>query len=320
MDAVVLAGGFATRMWPITYHRPKMFLPLAEGTVLGRILDDLEADERIDRVLVSTNREYADDFRDYIAGSRFEKPTVSVEETSYEGEKLGVVGALAQLIERENVTDDLLVVAGDNYIGFDLGEFVDAFEGHDAPTLAAYDVGSKERATSYGVVTLDEDRVVDFQEKPEAPESTMVSIACYAFPSDAVGLFREYLESGNNPDEPGWLIQWLHRRVPTYAFPFSEAWFDIGEPNAYLETVAYVLDGESQVADSATVEGSTIGENVLVLENAEIHDSTLRDTVVFDDAEIRNATLRQSIVDEAAVVEGLGLSESLVGPYTDLRP
>jgi glucose-1-phosphate thymidylyltransferase len=318
MDAVLLAGGYATRLWPITRNRPKMFLPIGDGTVIDRILRDLEGDDRIDRVLISTNREFAEEFRGYLAASAFEKPTVSVEETSFEGEKLGVVGALAQLIDRENVTDDLLVVAGDNYIGYDLSTFVDAFEQRDAPTLAAHDVGSLDRARSYGVVTLEDERVVDFQEKPENPESTLVSIACYAFPGDALGLFEEYLESGNNPDEPGWFIQWLQNRVPTYAFPFDDAWFDIGEPEAYLETVAFHLDGDAKVASGATVTDSEIGENVLILEDAKVTDASLAETVVFSGAEITGATLEGSIVDEEAVVDGIDLSGSLVGAYTRL--
>jgi glucose-1-phosphate thymidylyltransferase len=318
MDAVVLAGGFATRLWPITRHRPKMFLPIGEGTVIDRILGDLEDDDRVDRVLISTNQEFAEEFREYLADSEFEKPSVSVEDTSSEGEKFGVVGALAQLIDRESVADDMLVIAGDNYIGYDLSTFIDTFEQRDAPTLAAYDVGSLERASSYGIVTLDGERVVDFQEKPENPESTLVSIACYAFPADGLGLFEEYLEGGNNPDEPGWFIQWIQNRVPTYAFPFDDAWFDIGEPEAYLETVAFHLDGGTKVDPSATVTDSDLGENVLILGDAEVTDASLEETVVFSGAEIDGARIEESIVDEQAVVDGVDLSGSLVGAYTDL--
>jgi len=183
MKAVVLAGGYATRMWPITKHRPKMFLPIGESTVIDRIFAELEADDRIDEVYVSTNQRFAPDFEAHLADSEFDKPRLSVEETTEEDDKFGVVGALAQLIDRENVDDDLLVIAGDNLISFAVSDFLDYFEDHDAPTLAAYDVGSREKAKSYGLVELEGDRVVDFQEKPDDPKSTLVSIACYAFPA-----------------------------------------------------------------------------------------------------------------------------------------
>ena len=123
MKAVVLAGGFATRLWPITRHRPKMLLPIGDATVIDRVFAELEADSRIDEVFVSTNAAFADEFETYLADSEFTKPTLSVEETTEEDEKFGVVGALAQLVDREGIDDDLVVVAGDNLIGFDLAEF-----------------------------------------------------------------------------------------------------------------------------------------------------------------------------------------------------
>lgn len=203
MKAVVLAGGYATRLWPITETRPKMFLPVGENTVIDEIFEDFEADDRIDEVFVSTNERFADAFADYLTDSPFKKPTLSVEETVEEDEKFGVVGALAQLVERENVDDDLIVVAGDNMISFDLSDFADFFESKGTPTLAAYDVGDRERAKSYGLVDLDGDEVIDFQEKPDDPKTTLVSIACYAFPAETLPDLSTYLEDGNKPRRAG---------------------------------------------------------------------------------------------------------------------
>ncbi|PSQ04070.1 glucose-1-phosphate thymidylyltransferase [Halobacteriales archaeon QS_6_71_20] len=318
MKAVVLAGGYATRLWPITRHRPKMFLPVGDSTVIDEIFDDLEADDRVDEVFVSTNERFADEFEAHLAESEYEKPTVSVEDTSAESEKFGVVGALAQLIEREGVDDDMAVIAGDNLISFDVGEFVDFFEAHDTPTLAAYDVGSRERAASYGLVQLDGDRVTDFQEKPDDPDSTLVSIACYAFPRRTLPDFEEYLSDGNNPDEPGWFLQWLQSRQPVHAFTFDDAWFDIGTAESYLDAVAWYLDGEPVVDPDATVENSELGEDVHVMAGAEVTGSSLSESVVFPDATVRDADLRRSIVDEETLVQGLDLSDALVGAHSRL--
>jgi glucose-1-phosphate thymidylyltransferase len=315
MHAVVLAGGYATRLWPITRHRPKMFLPVGETTVVDRIFEELESDDRIEDVYVSTNERFADEFRDHLADSGFEKPVVSVEETTEEDEKFGVVGALAQLVDREGIDDDLLVVAGDNLVDFDLSEFVDFFERTASPALAAYDVGSREKAKSYGLVQLDGDRVVDFQEKPDDPKSTLVSIACYAFPREQLR-FEEYLEGGNNPDEPGWYLQWLQDRTTVNAFVFDGAWFDIGTPESYLETVAWYLDGDSVVAEDATVVDSEIGENVHVMSGAHVEDSTLERSLVFPDAHVEDCEIHDSIVDEATRLENVDLSGALVGAHT----
>jgi glucose-1-phosphate thymidylyltransferase len=319
MKAVVLAGGYATRMWPITKDRPKMFLPVGEGTVIDVIFEELEADPRIDEVFVSTNERFAGEFESFLADSTYEKPTVSVEETVAEDEKFGVVGALAQLIDREGVDDDLVVIAGDNLLSFDVGEFVDFFEAADTPSIVAYDVGSKERASSYGLVQLDGDRVVDFQEKPDDPQSTLVSIACYAFPAETLPDFDTYLADGNNPDEPGWFIQWLQERGAVHAFTFDGAWFDIGTPESYLDAVSWYLDGGTFVHDDATVENTHLGADVHVMADAEVTDSELERTVVFNDAAVRDADLAGTVVDEHARVEGLALSKALVGAYSQLQ-
>ncbi len=221
MNVIVLAGGYATRLWPITRHRPKMLLPLGETTVIDRIYAELEATDRIKEVYVSTNERFAPEFQVHLADSTYDKPRLSVEETRDEDEKFGVVGALGELIDREGIDDDLLVIAGDNLFDFAIESFLEFFDRKDAPTIAVYDVGAPELATSYGVVGLEDDRMVDFQEKPDEPDGTCVSVGCYAFPRETLTLFATYLEEGNDPDEPGWFVQWLQSRKPTYAYTFT---------------------------------------------------------------------------------------------------
>lgn len=316
MDAIVLAGGYATRLWPITKHRPKMFLPIGESTVIDRIFQALEADDRIEDVYVSTNERFAGEFRSHLATQSYEKPVVSVEETTAEDEKFGVIGALAQLVDRESLDSDTLVIAGDNLISFAVGEFLDFFQNSDGPAIAAYDVGSADRATEYGVVALDGDRVVDFKEKPDDPSSSLVSIACYGFPAETLGELSVYLDDDNNPDEPGWFIQWLVDREPVRAFPFDGAWFDIGTPESYLDAVAWHLDGETLVAESATIEDATLGANVHVMADAHVERSHLERAVVFPDATVRDCEIRSSIIDEHTTLDGLNLAGAQIGAHT----
>lgn len=140
MHAVVLAGGYATRLWPITKNRPKMLLPIGDSTVIGTIFDALEREARIEDVYVSTNEAFAETFETYLEESEYKKPKLSVEDTTEESEKFGVIGALAQLIDRENLTEDTLVIAGDNVISFDISDFLDSFEAntnpHSRPTMS----------------------------------------------------------------------------------------------------------------------------------------------------------------------------------------
>ena len=316
MEAVVLAGGYATRLWPITRSQPKMLLPIGESVVIDQVLEELEADDRIENVYLSTNETFAEDFEAHIADSDLEKAQLSVEDTSGESEKFGVVDALAQLVDREGIEgEDLLVVAGDNLISFNMSEFIDHFESSPGPTLAAYNVGSPDRATAYGVLKMDGDRVTELQEKPDDPPSSLVSIGCYAFPGDAPS-FDEYLQDDNNPDEPGWFIRWLVDREPVSAFTFDGAWFDIGTPQSYLETVAWHLGGENLVTDSATLDNVDLGGNVHVLDGAEISDTSLDHSIIFPDATLRNCDVSDSIVDSNTVLEGLTLTDALVGENT----
>jgi glucose-1-phosphate thymidylyltransferase len=294
-----------------------MLLPVGDTTVIDGILSDLEADDRIERVYLSTNERFAPDFEDHLEENGYDKATLSIEDTSAEDEKFGVVGALAQLVDREGVDDDLLVVAGDNLIGFETSDFLDVYEEKGAPTIAAYDVGSREKAKSYGLVALDGDRVVDFQEKPADPKSTLVSICCYAFPADAVR-FAEYLSGDNNPDEPGWYVQWLQANDEVFAYSFDEPWFDIGTPDAYLEAVEWALDGEAIVASDAAVEGCDVGENVHVMSGAALSGGSISNSVVFPEATVEDSDIVDSIVDEHAAVHGKRLTHSLVGPYSRL--
>jgi glucose-1-phosphate thymidylyltransferase len=297
-----------------------MFLPIGDGTVIDTIFEELEADDRIDEVFISTNEYFADEFEAFLTESDYEKPTLSVEETVEEDEKFGVVGAMAQLIDREDVDDDLLIVAGDNLISFGLSNFIDYFEEKQSPSLVAYDVGSREKAKSYGLVELDGDQVVNFQEKPDDPNSTLVSIACYLYPQDTLPLFDDYLSNDNNPDEPGWFVQWLQSREDVYAFTFDTAWYDIGTAESYLDAVEGYLEGDNYINEEAVVENSELGENVHIMAGAHIENSTVDRSVVFPDATVVDADVDNSILDEKSRVEGLELSGSLLGQHSKVKP
>jgi glucose-1-phosphate thymidylyltransferase len=319
MKAIVLAGGYATRMWPITRHRPKMLLPVGESTVIDGIVDELEGDDRISEIFISTNEAFAGEFETHFAERGTDKITMSVEDTSDEDEKFGVVGALAQLVDREGLGDeDLLVIAGDNLFGFNISEFIDHFKEYDDPTLAAYDVGDLEKAKSYGLIQVEGDEIVDFQEKPDDPKSTLVSIACYAFPADAIR-FDEYLSGDNNPDEPGWFIQWLVDQGSVRPFSFDGIWYDIGTADSYLEAVEFALEGGQIIDDGATIENSDIGENVHILDGAHVENASLENTVVFQDAHVHDADVEDSVIDVKASVDGIDLDEALLGQHTRVQ-
>jgi len=241
MKAVILAGGFAKRMWPLTKEKPKHLLPLAGKPMLSYVMEKLEATSELDRIFVSTNARFADQFSSYLATVETEKDVLLfVEKTYSEAEKLGSVGGLRQLVMEHNIDDELLVVGGDNIFGFEIADFIDFFQSKIANAVALYDLKSKAKARLYGVATIDnENKIICFQEKPDQPQSTLVSTACYAFTRKGVQNIRRYLEEGNDPDKMGHFVEWLCRNDDVYGYVFEGIWFDIGGFDSYDEANRY---------------------------------------------------------------------------------
>ena len=241
MKAVVLAGGFAKRMWPLTKDKPKHLLPVAGKPMLDYIVEKLELVPELDKIFVSTNAKFEAHFRRYTAEKKTPKDiSLSVEDTRSEEEKLGSVGALGYVIRKNNLDDELLVIGGDNIFEFEMTDFVDRFRSRGTNIVALYDVKSKVTAQLYGVVCVDSrDKIVDFQEKPAKPQSTLVSTACYGFTRKGVRNILRYLNEGNDSDKMGHLIEWLCKNDDVCGFVFEGVWFDIGSFESYEEANKY---------------------------------------------------------------------------------
>lgn len=320
MKAIVLAGGHATRLWPITKNRAKPLLPLGEKPIIDYIVEDLEDD--VDEVIISTNEKFAGDFETYVE-EYGRNARVVVENQDSEDEKPGTIGAIIKLIEQEDLDDDLIVIGGDNYYSFDASQFLDFCREKDAPANVVYDVKDEDLATSFGIVDVDDDRITDFEEKPEEPPSTLASIACYYFPRDRVSLFHEYEEHFSNTDvpadkyldEPGRLIEWAHKETPMYAFSFDGHWFDIGTPKGYLNAQKQVV-GESLV--KGNVINSEIGDNVYIMEGATVKDSSVENSILFPDCTITDSDVRSSLIDENAQISRTDLNGAIIGEHSTI--
>jgi len=235
MKAVILAGGYARRMWPLTKNRPKHLLPVAGRPMLDYVMDSLESIPDLEEIFLSTNMRFQGQFKKYLDGVNTKKKLrLFIEDTRSEEEKLGSVGALGYLIRESGLDDNLLVIGGDNIFGFEMTDFIEYFYSKKANTIALYDLGNREKARLYGVVHIDDDnRIIDFHEKPADPQSTLVSTACYAFTRKGVRSILRYLEEGNDPDKMGHFIEWLYRHDDVYGFVFTGVWFDIGSLESY---------------------------------------------------------------------------------------
>ncbi len=314
MKAIVLAGGHATRLWPLTRNRAKPLLPLAGRPIIQYVLDDLQ-ELQLDETIISTNAKYADDFQDMVDRAGYSDVTVMVEEHESEENKVGSIGAMMQ-VTAEKGDDDYLVVGGDNYTSLDLEQFAAAARERDAVTNACFELAETEDASQFGVVgTGEEDRITAFEEKPEDPPSRLISTLFYYFPEHRVDLLDEYAAAHDDEDafdSPGQLIEWGHSREAMYAYPFRGDWFDIGTPGNYLD--AQMELGAKQV--DGAVSDSELGANVWVMDGAEVRSSRLEDCIVFPGAEISDSSLERSIVDREACVDGMELDEAVIGEFS----
>ncbi len=231
MKALVLAGGYARRLAPITDFVAKPLLPLGDKLVIDWVIDKIR-EIKVDEVAVSTNNYYKKEF-EYWSKCRAENIKLIIEPTHGEEEKFGAIAGINYAMDMMG-DDDYIIVAGDNVFDFSMKEFFEFYNKVKAPVLAVYDVKDREKAKRYGVVKInDEGRVVKMQEKPQNPESTLASTACYIFPKGTKKLIEEYLGEKNNPDSPGYFIAWLSQNHEVYAHPFSGLWKDIGNLDEY---------------------------------------------------------------------------------------
>jgi len=235
MKALLLAGGYATRLRPLTDATAKPLLPVGGRPMVDWIVDRVEESHEVGDVHVVTNDVYAADFERWARGRSI---AVWNDGTRSNDDRLGALGDIAFAIERGGLEDDdLLVIAADNLFEFSLRDYIAYFRAKgDGSTLAARRLGDRSLARLYGVVELgDGERVKAFEEKPEEPKTDLVATATYIYRRDHLPLLARYLAEGNPPDPPGRFPAWLCSRAPLYAYCFSDPWFDIGDPEQLLE-------------------------------------------------------------------------------------
>ena len=240
MKIIILAAGYATRLYPLTLTQPKPLLPVAGKPMIDYVLDNLAPIGGIDRIYVVTNAKFAAHFQkwatDYHAHKAQLNFTIVNDRSTDDSNKLGAIGDIRYVLKTQNVTDDIIVVAGDNLFIDKLPDFGRFCREKNAPVLAVYDVGDLEQIKKYNAITLDGDgRITFFEEKPKNPASTLTGIALYYYPKSTLPLIEQYVAEGNNPDQPGRLIQWLYPRVPVYTWRVPGLGYDIGSKETLEE-------------------------------------------------------------------------------------
>jgi len=241
MIAIVLAGGYAKRLWPLTKEIAKPLLPVGEKRVIDYIMEKLTKLDDVHKIIVSTNLKFRKDFEKWAEQYADVNLQLVYDKSYREEEKPGAIKALLDITSGLN--DDCLVIAGDNIFTDDLKDMIKLYHEREATVMGLYDVQDIELAKNYGVVIVDKDlKIISMEEKPQKPKSTLISTGIYIFPKGILPKLREYIECGRNPDEPGRFMKWLLESEPVYGYVLSGEWYDIGTRETYrraLECFGY---------------------------------------------------------------------------------
>lgn len=234
MNILILAAGYATRLYPLTERKAKPLLEVAGKPMMEWVIDNLAPIEGIEKVYVVTNSKFAADFQAWADHYNQTHAKLAFEiindGSTSDADKLGAIGDINLCITRANLAkSDLIVVAGDNLFSESLRDFGRFCAEKKQPVLAVYDEGCLEEAKKYGVVAVDGAGVItSFEEKPAQPRSTLIGIALYYYPAETVATIPAYIAAGNNPDQPGRFVQWLYQRTPVLTWQVPGTWFDVG--------------------------------------------------------------------------------------------
>lgn len=237
MDCILLAAGYATRLYPLTENMPKALLTMGKKTILDWVVEKIEKIDDINNIYIVTNHRFASNFEEWAktyAGSKHVE--VLDDGTTNNDNRLGAIGDMKYVIDQKKIDDEIFVLASDNIFDFELTDMMDLYREKNTDVISAHYIPDIETLRSMGVVELnDESKVIDFVEKPAEPKSHYGAPPFYIYRKGTLALINQYLEEGNNPDAPGHFIPWLITKTDVYAYTFDVMTIDIGTPKSYYE-------------------------------------------------------------------------------------
>lgn len=245
MKCLILAAGYATRLYPLTENFPKPLLEVGEKTIIDWLISDLDREGFISEYIVVSNHKFYGFFRDWSLKACYQgKVTILDDGTTDNENRLGAVKDMAYAIKNESIQENLLVIAGDNLTDFSLGKFVAYFIKKNATCIMRHYEDDVERLRKTGVALIDEnDKVLEMQEKPREPKSNWAVPPFYIYHENDLQKIVQAVDAGKcNVDAPGDFIAWLCGESDVYAYEMPGRRYDIGSLESY-EMVKSVWQG-----------------------------------------------------------------------------
>lgn len=234
MKCLILAAGYATRLYPLTENFPKPLLKVQGKTILDWLIDDIEKAALVDEYVVISNHKFAVYFEEWAKDK--EKITVVDDGTSSNETRLGAVKDIQFAIEKLELDDEMLVIAGDNLLDFSLVKFMNYAKEKSVSCIMRYYEPEKARLHKSGVVTIDDtDKIINMVEKPAEPESHWCCPPFYFYTREDAKLIQSGIDAGCGTDAPGSYIAWLSTQVPVYAMEMPGRRYDIGNLESYRQ-------------------------------------------------------------------------------------
>ena len=233
MKCVILAAGYATRLYPLTENFPKPLLEVGGKTILDWLVDDIDTAGLVDEYVVISNHKFAHHF-DKWAATKAMKVTVVDDGTSSNETRLGAVKDIQFAIDKLVLDDDMLVIAGDNVLDFSLTKFVRYAKEKNTSCIMRYYEPEEKKLVKCGVVEIDEtDRILSMEEKPAQPKSHWCCPPFYYYTREDAKLVARGIESGCGTDAPGSYIAWLCQQTSVHAMEMPGKRFDVGNLESY---------------------------------------------------------------------------------------
>ena len=238
MKCLILAAGYATRLYPLTENFPKPLLPLGEKTILDWLLDDISTAKAVDEYVVISNSKFSEHFRNW-AATRSLPITVVDDGTDTNETRLGAVCDMQFAIDALGIDDDLLVIAGDNVLDFSLTSFIRFAQEKGTSCTMRYYEPDENRLHKSGVSEVDEnDRLLSMEEKPEHPKSNWCTPPFYFYKAADARRIKDAIADGCGTDAPGSLAAWMCRHAVVHSMEMPGKRYDIGNLESYENTKA----------------------------------------------------------------------------------
>lgn len=233
MKCLILAAGYATRLYPLTENFPKPLLEVQGKSILDYLIEDINSSGEVDEYVVVSNHKFSKHFDDWAKKSAY-KITVIDDMTESNETRLGAVKDIEYAIDKLRIKDDLLIIAGDNLLDFSLVKFIEYTKEKNTSCIMRYYEGEVKKLQKSGVVVCDEqEKVLKMQEKPQSPESNWCCPPFYFYKKDDIALIKEAIKEGCGTDAPGSLVSWMSGKRVVHAFKMPGRRYDIGNLESY---------------------------------------------------------------------------------------